>query len=123
MWHVLYYESADGKCPVKESIDARDERNQANILAVIAALQERGPNLPRPYADFLEDGVHELRIRLSGDRVRILYFFCFKDFAVLTNVLSKKTDKVPIADIKEAKRCRTDFPARLDERKLGELVQ
>ena len=122
MWHVLYYETVDGQCPVEEFIVARNQRNRAKILAWIAALKERGPNLPRPYADFLEDGIHELRIRLSGDRIRILYSFCFKDFVVLTNVLSKTTDKVPITAIKEAKRCCADFLSRVDEKTLREFV-
>jgi hypothetical protein len=123
MWHVLYYESAEGECPVKEFIDSISERNQAKTLAVIAALEERGPDLPRPYADFLKDGIHELRVKLSGDQIRILYFFCYRDFIVLTNVFMKKTAKVPESEIRKAKRCRDDFMTRMDEEKLRELVQ
>ena len=62
-WHVLYYEVPEGKCPVQEFIDSRKGRDQAKIFALISNLQERGPTLPRPYADLLEDGIHELRIR------------------------------------------------------------
>ncbi len=29
-------------------------------------LEEKGPPLPRPYADLLTDGIHELRVKLSG---------------------------------------------------------
>lgn len=123
MWHVLYYESVDGKCPMMEFIESRNERNQAKILAVVAALEEKGPNLPRPYADLLEDGIHELRVKLSGSQIRIFYFFCFRDFIVLANVLHKNTAKVPESDIKEAKRCRGDFLARFDEKKVRELVK
>jgi len=122
MWHVIYYETSDGACPVREFIDSRDERNQAKILAVIEALEERGPTLPRPFADLLEDGIHELRVKLSGSQVRVLYFFCYRDFIVLTNALIKTTAKVPASDVREAKRCRGDFLARVDEKKLRELV-
>ncbi len=123
MWHVLYYETEGGKCPVKEFIVSRNQGNRAKILAVIEALEQRGPNLPRPYADTLKDGIHELRIRLSGDRIRILYFFCFKDFIVLTNSFAKKSATVPTHEIREAKRCRTDFLARYDEKTLRGLIQ
>ncbi|HOI95124.1 MAG TPA: type II toxin-antitoxin system RelE/ParE family toxin [Syntrophobacter fumaroxidans] len=123
MWHVIYFEAPDGTCPVGEFIDSRDERNQAKILAVIEALEERGPTLPRPFADLLEDGIHELRVKLSGGRVRVLYFFCYGDFIVLTNVLIKTTARVPASDIRRAKRCRSDFLARVDEKKLRELVR
>jgi len=123
MWHVLYYESVDGKCPVKEFIDSINERNQAKTLALIAALEERGPNLPRPYADLLKDGIHELRVKLSGNQVRVFYFFCYRDFIVLTNVLMKKTAKVPESKINDAKKCRDDFLKRIDEEMLRELVR
>jgi len=60
---------------------------------------------------------------LSGNQVRILYFFCYRDFIVLTNVLRKNTAKVLESEIRQAKRCRDDFLARVDEEKLRELVQ
>lgn len=123
MWHVLYYESEDGKCSVMEFIESRNQRNQAKILAVIAALEERGPNLPRPYSDLLRDGIHELRVKLSGSQIRVLYFFCYRDFIILTNVLTKTTGSVPPSDIEVAKRCRDEFLARMDEIKLRELVR
>ena len=75
-WHVLYYETGAGECPVQEFIDSRKTRDQAKILGLVSLLQQEGPTLPRPYADLLEDGIHELRLRLSGDQVRVFYFFC-----------------------------------------------
>ena len=62
---------------MREFIDARSEREQAKLLCWIELLTDRGPNLPRPYSDLLEDGIHELRVILSGDQVRYLYFFCY----------------------------------------------
>ena len=119
-WHIIYYETSDGHCPVREFIDARKERNQAKTLSWIAQLEGQGPNLPRPYADLLEDGIHELRVRLSGDQVRILYFFCFRDFIVLTHGFVKRTGRVPQSEIDLSKKYRTDFLARYDEQKLKE---
>jgi len=68
--------------------------------------------LPRPYADLLEDGIHELRIKLTGTQVRILYFFCYRNTIVLTNVFDKHSDKVPKKQIKLAKENRNDFLTR-----------
>jgi len=59
-WRVLYYETPEGKCPVREFIDSRKGRDQAKIFALISNLQDRGPTLPRPYADLLEDEISEL---------------------------------------------------------------
>ncbi len=104
-----------------EFIESRSERNQAKTLALLSQLEEKGPSLPRPYADLLEDGIHELRLRLSGEQVRILYFFCFREFIVLTNATRKTTASVPKAEIAQARRCREDFLHRTDEKKLREM--
>lgn len=76
-WQILYYETTGGESPVEKFVDARKDRDQAKIFSWISLLEEQGPNLPRPYADLLTDGIHELRVKLSGDQVRILYFFCY----------------------------------------------
>jgi phage-related protein len=113
-WRVLYYETSEGKCPVREFIDSRQGRDQAKIFALISNLQDRGPTLPRPYADLLEDGIHELRIRLSGDQFRVLYFFCFQRFIVLTHAFVKVPAKVPRAEIQKVKKYRSDFLSRFE---------
>ena len=117
-WHVLYFETANGRCPVKELIDSQKTRDQAKFLALIDFLQQKGPLLPRPYADLLEDGIHELRIRLSGNQMRVLYFFCYRKYIVLTHGFTKTTSRVPSAQIKKAKKYRTDFLNRYEESDL-----
>ena len=71
----------------------------------------------------MKDGIHELRVKLSGNQVRVFYFFCYRDFIVLTNVLMKTTAKVPESKINDAKKCRDDFLKRIDEEMLRELVR
>lgn len=93
--HILYYETEDGQCPIRKFIDSRKERDQAKILSWLSLLEDQGPNLPRPYADLLIEGIHELRVKLSGDQVRIFYFFCFKDFVFLTHASTKHMRRVP----------------------------
>lgn len=81
---IIYYESEKGECPIQDFIDKRDKRNQAKIMAYLDLLETSGPILPRPYAYILKDGIHELRIKLSGEQIRVLYFFTFKEFIILT---------------------------------------
>ena len=119
-WHIVYYESIDGQCPMREFIDARSQRNQAKLLSWIGLLAEQGPHLSRPHADLLEDGIHELRVTLSGDQVRCLYFFCYRHFIVLTHVFVKTTGQVPKAEIRKTQAMRVDFLDRFDERQLRE---
>lgn len=61
---------------------------------------------------------HELRIKLSGNQVRILYFFCYRDFIILTNVFVKTSEKVPVKEINKAKLLRADFLRRFNEQSL-----
>jgi hypothetical protein len=117
-WHVVYYTDTKECSDVFDFINDRKDREKAKILALLAVLEEQGPQLPRPYADILIDGIHELRIKLSGDQVRILYFFCYKDFIVLTNWFTKNTEKVPVREIEKAKKLRNDFIQRNNEQSL-----
>ncbi len=120
-WKVLLYETENQQCPVQDFIDAQSNLNQAKILSIIEQLQNQGPILPRPYADLLTDGIHELRIKLSGNQTRILYFFCYQKFIILTHSFIKTTDKVPVSEIKKAKEVREEFLSRYNEKTLLEI--
>lgn len=126
MWKSYYYEKENGEIPAYDYIRNRNTEDRAKIAAWIEKLEEVGPVLPRPYADLLEDGIHELRLKLSGDQVRILYYFCFKDFIIFTNAFTKNSDKVPKTEIKTAKKFRKDFYKRFNEEtfkeKLSEIL-
>ncbi len=121
-WHLIYYETIGGECPVQKFIDSRKDREQAKIFAWLSQLEDKGPNLPRPYADLLIDGIHELRVRLSGDQIRILYFFCHKNYIVLTHAFRKLASAVPVNEIKRSQAYRTDFLSRFTEKKLKEVT-
>ena len=122
LWHVLYFEDENGHSEVFEFVNNRKQREKAKVLALLSTLEEQGPQLPRPYADILEDGVHELRIKLSGNQVRILYFFCFRDFIILTNIFVKNSQKVPSREIAKAKKCRGEFLNREKESELRKNI-
>jgi phage-related protein len=117
-WQVYYYDTADGTSQVKSYVDALPVKERAKTLAFIGLLEANGPQLPRPYADLLKDGIHELRIKLTGTQARILYFFCYQNIIVLTNVFEKHTSAVPDSEIALAKICRTDFLARYSEKDI-----
>ena len=61
-WYVTYYSKQDGSKPVEKYLKKLPINERAKTLAFIELLEEKGPNLHRPYADLLEDGIHELRI-------------------------------------------------------------
>ncbi len=122
-WNILYYSEDEKPSDIEIFIDSKDERNQAKIFAWLEKLSELGPNLPRPYADILVDGIHELRIKLSGSQVRILYFFCYKDYIILTNQFVKNTDKVPKSEINKSKERREKFLKKYNVIDLKRLIK
>ena len=113
-WRVVHYETEDGACPVGEFLDGLNRKDRAKVLAAIDLLEEEGPNLHRPYADFLKDGICELRVRVSRIRYRILYFFCNRTDIVLTHGFKKRVKKVPGTEIKRAIRYKEDWLRRKD---------
>ncbi len=103
-WHLVYCENEQGQCFVQEFIDSRTRAEQAKVMALLSVLEEKGPDLPRPCADLLQEGIHELRVRLSGQQVRILYFFCYRSYIVLTHAFAKRSARVPSREIAKARK-------------------
>jgi phage-related protein len=72
---VVLYSEEDGACPFLEWLDELPVKAQAKCLLRLERLRELGHELRRPEADFLRDGIYELRISLRHIQYRILYFF------------------------------------------------
>lgn len=111
-WRVVHYETEEGVCPVAEFLDGLTQKERAKALAAIDLLEEEGPNLRRPYADYLKDDIYELRVRVSRVRYRVFYFFCNREDIVLTHGFKKKVSRVPETEIKRARRFREDWLGR-----------
>lgn len=117
-WHVLFCDEQIRDCPVSEFIETRQPKHQVKILRFLDLLEQQGPTLPRPYADILRAGIHELRIKLSGEQVRLLYFFCYQRFIILYHAFVKNTDRVPERIIDEVIRYRSAFLDITPEKRL-----
>lgn len=119
-WHILFCDEMEQACPVTEFINGCSPRHQVKVLRLLSLLEEQGPILPRPYADVLYDGIHELRFTLSRTKVRVLYFFCYQKFIVLYYVFFKNTQKVPEKFIKKVVEYRDSFLKRASQTTLEE---
>ena len=84
----------------------------------IERLRDLGHELRRPEADYLHDGIYELRVGLRGMNYRMLYFFHGRVAAVLAHGLAKERE-VPPREIKEAIRRKHKF--ELDPGRSGAL--
>jgi phage-related protein/DNA-binding Xre family transcriptional regulator len=117
-WSILFCDPDFKPCPASEFLESCKPSHQIKVLHFLELLEETGPTLPRPYADILREGIHELRIKLSGDQVRLLYFFCFETFIVLYQALKKQTSAVPEHAIMETVRYRQALMSRVDRNEL-----
>jgi phage-related protein len=81
-----------------EWFDRLPTKAQVKCLARLEALQEYGNELRRPIADYLRDGIYELRTSVQHVNYRMLYTFVGQNVALLSHGLVKES-KVPPAEI------------------------
>jgi hypothetical protein len=101
---VSFFRDDDGSVPVLEwleQIRSKNDRAFRKCYALINLLRQFGSELRRPRADYLRDGVYELRTRVGNVNYRILYGFVGKDAALLACGLTKEK-AVPDKEIDQA---------------------
>jgi phage-related protein len=102
---VFFYQESTGEVPVWEwlkDLAKHDRKAFAKCAAKIKRLETEGYELRRPEADYLEDGIYELRIKKGHVNYRILYFFHGQNIALLAHALTKER-AIPPADLARAK--------------------
>ncbi|NER51437.1 MAG: type II toxin-antitoxin system RelE/ParE family toxin [Symploca sp. SIO1A3] len=112
---VVFYQEEDGKTPVLEwlrQLLKEDPKGYANCVARINLLAELGYELRRPAADYLRDGVYELRAKHRNVLYRILYFFHGQNLAILAHAITKEQAAVPAIDIERAIKRKHSFEAK-----------
>ena len=93
--HIYFFIDENGHSPVEEAMRELTEKEEMKVRAYIRILKEYGHTLRRPIADYLEEGIYELRPQAH----RVFYFFFLRESAVLVHMTRKRTDKIPISDI------------------------
>lgn len=102
---VFYQEQEGGAVPVVDWLKELKRKNPKGFLncaARIDRLATYGHELRRPAADYLRDGIYELRAKERNVQYRIFYYFNGKNVAVLNHSIIKKTSAVPKKDIELA---------------------
>jgi phage-related protein len=108
---VVFYRDDDGTCPLLEWLDSLPRKAQDKCVVRIERLKELGHELRRPEADYLRDGVYELRAKHSGINYRMLYFFHERTAVVLSHGIMKQAAEVPPKEIELAMRRKRQFVA------------
>lgn len=107
-----YFYQENGVAPVKEWLQEllrRDRKGFAKCAARLQELFQYGHELRRPAADFLRDGIYELRAKNGHVQYRILYFFHGRNVVILANALIKEGSAVPPVEIERAIRRKCEF--------------
>ena len=116
-FQVLYYTDENGKCDIDEFLSSLKMKHRAKAIAWIDKLEEMGNQLHRPYSDYLRDGIYELRLTISSDRIRILYFFMVNHQIILSHAFRKQSKRVPEKEINKALKRKNEYLKRHKEKK------
>lgn len=106
---VMLYETSNGDCPVQDFLDSLDDKMAAKMYGMIKLLEEYGPALRMPYSEHLQNGIFELRAKVSSNITRVLYFFYVNKKIILTNGFVKKTQKTPKKELLTAMKYKKDY--------------
>ena len=92
---IALYREDDGTVPLLAWLDSIPDKARDKCVVRIERLREQGHELRRPEADFLRDGIYELRVALQGINYRMLYFFHRREAVVLYHGLVKEREVPP----------------------------
>jgi hypothetical protein len=108
---IIFFKGTDSRAPVLDWLNELRDQNPkawANCRAKVVLLAQSGHELGRPAADFLREGIYELRAKQGHVQYRILYFFHGRNVSILAHSLTKE-DAISPADIERALKRKREF--------------
>ena len=111
---IVFYCDENGRVPLLDWLDGLPDRACLKCLARLQRLEMLGHELRRPEADYLRDGIYELRASFQGVHYQMLYFFSRTGVVVVSNGLIKERE-VPAIEIDRAVRRQGQFEQAPDK--------
>ena len=110
---VEFYETKDGRCPVRDFLDALNASDPGDFAAVLAGLTKlRGRQYHRePLCKALGDGLLELR-HVGKLNTRILWFFMKGRRIIAVHGIRNKGQSIPAGDLETARSRKKDWLQR-----------
>lgn len=110
---VVFYTTAEGKCPIKDFLDALPGKAAQKVTWVLRLLEDLDV-IPVTYFKKLTgtDEIWECRIQFGSNAYRLFCFLVNGDVVVLTHGFMKKSQKTPKSEIERAESYRQDFLRR-----------
>jgi len=110
---IEFYESAAGRCPVREFLDelkAGDPDDFVAIVAGLAKLRNRQYHRP-PLSKPVSDGLFELR-HVGKLNTRVLWFFVKGRRIIAVHGIRNKGQAIPARDLDTARERMSDWKER-----------
>jgi phage-related protein len=106
---LLFFKDIDGSVPLIEWLDSVQQKVREKCYVRLERLEAMGHELRRPEADYIGDGIYELRAKHLGVNYRMLYFFNGRSAVVVTHGFAKQQSAVPISELRLALRRKRTF--------------
>lgn len=116
---MVLYRETDGSVPFLDWFAGLVPKVQDKCRIRLERLRDLGHELRRPEADYLRDGIHELRVSRGRVHFRMLYFFYGNVSVVISHGLTKER-AVPSAEIDSAIRRKARFESDPDRHTFTE---
>ncbi len=108
---VVFFRENDGRVPLVDWLAELPTVARAKCRVRLDRLEELGHELRRPEAEYLREGIYELRTKHAGVNYRMLYFFHGRTAAVVSHGIMKQQAGVPPKDIERAVQRKALFEA------------
>jgi phage-related protein len=95
---IRFFREADGSIPAVDWLAGLSPKARLKCRVKLERLAELGYEMRRPEADYLDQGIYELRATLRGVHHRMLYFFVGRWAVVVSHGIVKE-DRVPRREI------------------------
>ncbi len=99
-WKVNFFQTTRGDYPVLDFINEQDKIAYARLIQAIELLETDGPYLKPPHVKKLQNKLFELRI--SGKVAMRIFFTIRNNEYYLLHVFKKKSQKIPLKELKTA---------------------
>lgn len=99
---ALYFYQDEGRVPLLEWLDGLPTMARAKCTVRLERLETCGHELRRSEADYLREGIYELRAKHAGVNYRMLYFFHGRGAVVVSHGFAKQQAAVPEREIRAA---------------------
>lgn len=108
---IVFFRDDDGSTPFLEWFDRLPTQAKVQCRVRLQLLADQGHMLRRPAADYLREGIYELRAKANRVQYRMLYFFHGREVVVISHGIIKQQAAVPPIEIERALKRKRAFDA------------